>query len=511
MQSYWFLILISLAAAAILKSFLLTLSSAAKGRLPPGPASYPVIGNLIWLKRSVSETETVLRNLHSKIGLTVSLRFGPRLAVFVADRKLAHQALIHNGAVFADRPPPAPLSRITLSNQQNISSSFYGPTWRLLRRNLTSEILHPSRVKCYSHARKWVLHVIKARLVESGRTKRPVQVMEQFQYAMFCLLVFMCFGDKLDEKQISEIERVQLQLLLNNESFGVFSFFPGLAKMVLRKRWSEFLRLRKEQEDVLIPLIRERATKINEDKDEDYVLAYADTLFDLELPDEKRKLTETEMMGLCSEFLIAGADTTATALQWIMANLVKNPQIQNKLLEEIKTLIGNREKIGEGEIGEEELNKLPYLKGVVLEGLRRHPPAHFVLPHAVTEESKLGEYVMPKKGTVNFMVAEMGRDPKVWEDPMSFKPERFVGETAAAFDIKGIKEIKMMPFGAGRRICPGYGLALLHLEYFVANLVWSFDWKAVEGDEVDLSEKQEFTVVMKNPLQANVSPRFGVH
>ncbi|CAN1217705.1 Cytochrome P450 89A9 [Linum perenne] len=102
------------------------------------------------------------------------------------------------------------------------------------------------------------------------------------------------------------------------------------------------------------------------------------------------------------------------------------------------------------------------------------------------------------------MVAEMGRDPKVWEDPMSFKPERFV-------DIKGIKEIKMMPFGAGRRICPGYGLALLHLEYFVANLVWSFDWKAVEGDEVDLSEKQEFTVVMKNPLQANVSPRFGVH
>ncbi|CAN1242632.1 Cytochrome P450 89A2 [Linum perenne] len=167
----------------------------------------------------------------------------------------------------------------------------------------------------------------------------------------------MCFGDKLDEKQISEIERVQFQLLLNNESFCVFSFFPGLAKMVLRKRWSEFLRLRKEQEDVLIPLIRargnlkkERATKINEDEDDDYVLA--DTLVDLELPDEKRKLTETEMMGLCSEFLIAGVDTTATALQWIMANLVKNPQIQNKLLDFFKTLIGNREKIWEGEIGE---------------------------------------------------------------------------------------------------------------------------------------------------------------
>ncbi|CAN1841633.1 Cytochrome P450 89A2 [Linum perenne] len=508
MQSYWSLILISVAAAALLKSLLLTLSSAGKARLPPGPASYPVIGNLIWFRRSLSEIEIILRNLHSKMGPTVTLRFGPRLAVFVADRNLAHQALIHNGAVFADRPPPPPLSRITSSNQQNISSSFYGPTWRLLRRNLTSEILHPSRVKCYSHARSWVLQVIKARLVESAASSQPVQVMDQFQYAMFCLLVFMCFGDKLDEKQISEIERVQRQLLLNNGRFGVLSFFPRLAKMFLRKQWSEFLRLRKEQEDVLIPLIRARenliknkeraSTKINEE--DDYVLAYADTLFDLELPDEKRKLTETEMMGLCSEFLIGGTDTTATALQWIMANLVKHPHIQDKLLEEIKSVIGDQG----GEIGEEELNKLPYLKAVVLEGLRRHPPGHFVLPHAVTEEAKLGEYVMPKKASVNFMVAEMGWDPKVWDDPMSFKPERFVG---ASFDITGSKEIKMMPFGAGRRMCPGYGLALLHLEYFVANLVWSFQWKAVEGDEVDLSEKTEFTVVMKNPLQAHVSPR----
>ncbi|CAN1725570.1 Cytochrome P450 89A2 [Linum perenne] len=133
---------------------LLTLSSAGKARLPPGHASYPVIGNLIWLRRSLSEIEIILRNLHSKMGPTVTLRLGPRLVVFVADRNLAHQALIHNGAVFADRPPPPPLSRITSSNQQNISSSFYGPTWRLLRRNLTSEILHPSRVKCYSHARR---------------------------------------------------------------------------------------------------------------------------------------------------------------------------------------------------------------------------------------------------------------------------------------------------------------------------------------------------------------------
>ncbi|KAJ6366124.1 hypothetical protein OIU77_002660 [Salix suchowensis] len=187
------------------------------------------------------------------------------------------------------------------------------------------------------------------------------------------------------------------------------------------------------------------------------------------------------MVSLCSEFLNAGTDTTSTALQWIIANLVKYQQIQEKLFVEIEGVVQD----GEENIKEEEMQKMPYLKAVILEGLRRHPPGHFVLPHAVTEDVIL----------------------EVWEDPMVFKPERFLESERETFDITGSREIKMMPFGVGRRICPGYGLAMLHLEYFVANLIWKFEWKAVDGDDIDLSEKEEFTVVMKNPLQAQVCPR----
>lgn len=147
---------------------------------------------------------------------------------------------------------------------------------------------------------------------------------------------------------------------------------------------------------------------------------------------------------------------------------------------------------------------MPYLKAVVLEGLRRHPPGHFVLPHKLSQDVELDGYLIPKETLVNFMVADMGWDPKVWEDPMEFRPERFVGE---AFDITGSKEIKMMPFGAGRRVCPAYALAMLHLEYFVGNLMWWFEWRDVEGDEVDLTEEQEFTIVMKHPLRARISQR----
>lgn len=109
------------------------------------------------------------------------------------------------------------------------------------------------------------------------------------------------------------------------------------------------------------------------------------------------------------------------------------------------------------------------------------------------------------------MVAEIAWNPEVWEDPLEFKPERFLtGDGVEAFDVTRSKEIKMMPFDAGRRVCPGNGLGIFHLEYFVANLIWKFKWTAVDGDDVDLSEKKVsalLPVLMQNPLKAHISPR----
>ncbi|KAE8077528.1 hypothetical protein FH972_016085 [Carpinus fangiana] len=519
----WFLILISLCISVLLNRLIVAKKSSKTQQLPPGPFTVPILVRILWLRslrKSFSEFEPIIRNLHTRYGPMVTLRIGKRPVIFVANRDLAHKALVQNGAVFADRPPAFPISKILSSNQHIISSAFYGPTWRILRRNLTSEILHPSRVKSYSRARKWVLDILINRLISHSTTEsgnvNPVVPIDHFQYAMFCLLVLMCFGDKLSETHIKEIEDAQRHLLLGSSRFYMLNFWPTLGKIIFRKRWEEFSELRRSQEDLLMPLIearkrvkQERAGRAKEDDvdtDDEFVVSYVDTLLDLKLPEEKRKLEDGEMISLCSEFLDAGTDTTSTALQWIMANLVKYPNVQERVLAEIKGVVVED---GEKEVKEEDLHKLPYLKAVVLEGLRRHPPGHFVVPHAVTEDVVLDGYLVPKNASLNFMVADMGWDPKVWEDLMAFKPERFLsGGGGEVFDITGSREIKMMPFGAGRRICPGFGLAMLHLEYFVANLVWNFDWKAVDGDEVDLSEKQEVTMVMKYPLKAHLSPRF---
>ncbi|XP_074315799.1 cytochrome P450 89A2-like [Silene latifolia] len=509
----WLAIIIAAYMAVMVKACLwLNNKNKSKNKLPPGPQGVPILTSIQWLRKTTMEVEEALQSIYSKYGPIITLSAVSRPFIFISSPSLAHEALIQKGAIFANRPDALPTARFLTSNQLSISSASYGPTWRLLRRNLMSSVVHPSQAKDFSHARKWVLDILLGRLrgnnvgVGSGETR----VAEHFGYSMFALLVFMCFGDKLPENQIKDIQIIQYQLLTSFNRFQILNLSPALTKILLKTRWKELFNLRSKRSEILLPHIRARMEYYKQntsscDKTKRMATSYVDSLFELEISENghpKRKLTEEELVTLCSEFLNAGTDTTSTALQWIMANLVKFPAIQDKVYQEIKELIGTEAK----EVGDEDLPKMPYLKAVVLEALRRHPPTHFSLPHAVSEEVDLGGYKVPKNAVVFFTFAEMCRDSKVWKDPMEFKPERFMSNEEE-IDITGSREIKMMPFGVGRRICPALRLAMLHLEYYVANLVWNFKWTSPDGYDVDLSEKQEFTIVMKHPLHAHLAPR----
>ncbi|KAL4013481.1 hypothetical protein IC575_025652 [Cucumis melo] len=249
----WFILLISFSICSLLTSIFTLVHTSSK--LPPGPPSIPILTNIQWLRKSTLHIESLLRNFVAKYGPIITLPVGTRPVVFIADPSIAHKALVLNGALFADRPPALPVAKIMSSNQHNINSASYGPLWRLLRRNLTSQILHPSRLKSFSKARKWVLDVLINRFVSHSELGNPVCVIEHFQYAMFCLLVLMCFGDKLEESQIKEIEDVHRVILLNFQSFSNLDLLPKLSKIFFRKRWEAFLESRRNQDKVVIPLI----------------------------------------------------------------------------------------------------------------------------------------------------------------------------------------------------------------------------------------------------------------
>ncbi|KAF0900388.1 hypothetical protein E2562_031581 [Oryza meyeriana var. granulata] len=257
---YSFTTLLCLACSLLLRARA-SASPKAPPPLPPGPRPVPVVGPLLFLARRDFDVEPTLRRIAAKHGPVFSFApLGPsRPTIFVAARGPAHRALVQRGAAFASRPRGGgPASALLTSGGRNVSSAPYGPTWRTLRRCISSGVLNPARLRAFSDARRWVLDVLISRIRGDGDGGSPVTVMEPFQYAMFCLLVYMCFGDRPGDARVREIEALQRDLLGNFLSFQVFAFLPAITKLVFRKRWSTLVSLRRRQEELFVPLIRAR-------------------------------------------------------------------------------------------------------------------------------------------------------------------------------------------------------------------------------------------------------------
>ncbi|KAG6494336.1 cytochrome P450 89A2-like [Zingiber officinale] len=471
-------------------------------KLPPGPPAVPVLGTIpwfLWHRLFLSgEAKDPIRELHARYGPVVNLRIGSLPVVLVAGPALAHEALVELGGAFADRYRLPPSLRFLDGGLHRISTAGYGPTWRRLRLNLVGKVLHPSRVALFAEGRAWALELLVRRLSQQSGGG-PTVVRESFHFGLFALLLFMCFGEKLEDEAIEEIMNAQRSLLLFMDKLGVLALAPSITKRVFWRRRRAAAEMQGKQRELLVPLIKAR--RENRGKPRERVESYVDSLLDLELEaDELRKtLGEDDIAALCGEFLDAGTETTAAALEWIMANLVKHGDIQAKLVEEMGTVVGGGRRVG---IAEEDLERMPYLDAVVKEGLRRHPPAKFLLPHTATAEgATLAGYRIPKTAQIIFEAAGVGWEES-WEDAEAFRPERWEEEGVEAA-LSG-REMRMMPFGAGRRACPAAALAMLHLRYLVANLVWKWEWKAELEEEVDMAEKEEFVVVMKTPLKARL-------
>ncbi|KAJ7539040.1 hypothetical protein O6H91_11G074600 [Diphasiastrum complanatum] len=272
-------------------------------------------------------------------------------------------------------------------------------------------------------------------------------------------------------------------------------FIPWFRFIPWMQSNEEHRQLRQQQLNVVLPLIQE-AKKFHEDG-KLRTGSYIDSLLEIDLQGEK--LSDEHLVTLCSELLNGGTDTTVTTLEWAVANIIIQPQIQAEIVKEIERVVGKRA------VTEEDIHKLPYLEAVVMETLRRHPPGYYTLPHAVTEPCKLRGYDIPLNARVLVSVSSISNDPRIWANPSEFRPDRFLN---LDLDITGSKKITMIPFGAGRRICPGLGLAMLHLNFILARLMQSFEWStSVPGETVDLTGTPEFTMVMKTPLRALIKTR----
>uniref|UniRef100_A0ACD5VDI1 Uncharacterized protein n=1 Tax=Avena sativa TaxID=4498 RepID=A0ACD5VDI1_AVESA len=466
-------------------------------KLPPGPPSLLFVAKFLVLGRSLFQIGPILRGLHARHGPIISIWL-VRTFVFVADRRLAHTILVKAGSNFNDRPPPTEMMGLFFPGA--ITTSAYGAYWRLVRRNLHAQALQPSRLRLLGPARQLARDDIVGSL--RGASGGVVTVRPLLGRCLFELLVFMTLGVRLGREELDELQAMHLQILHAVTAFPVFSIFPFITKRLLRKRWAAYVALQERRSEVLLPLIRARACAQAQPG-----YSYVDSLLELRVAEEGgRALTEAEILTLCSEFMTAAVDTSVSLMEWIMAELVNHPEVQARVYEEVR----EKPELSEGDhhLRGTTATGMPYLKAVVLEGLRLHPGAHLIVPHGVKSDAEIGGYVLPKGAEVNFLVADFGLDETVWPAAREFRPERFLQDSDEV-DITGSKEIKMAPFGAGRRMCPGYMLALLHAEYFVGSLVREFQWlPPTQGqDTVDMTEEVASIITMKQPLRARIIPR----
>lgn len=210
-------------------------------------------------------------------------------------------------------------------------------------------------------------------------------------------------------------------------------------------------------------------------------------------PDE---VNRTHIKSMFLDLFAAGTDTTSNSLEWAMTELLRNPQTMAKAKEELEQIIGKGKIVQETDI-----MKLPYLQCIVKETLRIHPPAPFLIPRKIENEVKLNGYSVPRGTQVLVNVWAIGRDATLWEDSLEFKPERFL---RSGLDVRG-QDFELIPFGAGRRICPGLPLAVRMLPVMLGSLLNNFDWSLDAGispKELDMTEKFGITLQKSHPLSA---------
>jgi len=193
----------------------------------------------------------------------------------------------------------------------------------------------------------------------------------------------------------------------------------------------------------------------------------------------------------------AGTDTISTLLEWSMTELLRHPNIMNKLQEEARSVAGNRTHITEDDLG-----NMKYLQAVVKETLRLHPPIPLLVPRENKQDMTLKGYHIKAGTRVIINAWAIARDPTYWDQPEEFKPERFLN---SSIDVKG-NDFHLIPFGAGRRGCPGIVYAMVANELVLANLVHQFNWELPGGDAgletLDMSETFGLTMHRKTPLLA---------
>nr|AJD87466.1 cytochrome P450 CYP76AD10 [Phytolacca americana] len=469
-------------------------------QLPPGPKPLPIFGNIFELGEKPHRSFARLAKIH---GPLISLKLGSVTTIVVSSSEVAKEMFLKHDQVLANRTIP---DSVRAGNHDKLSMSWLPVSvkWRSLRKIVVVQLFSTQRLDVSQSLRHAKVQQLHEYITECSKKGEPVDIGRAAFTTSLNLLSNTFFSMELANHSSSASQEFKQLMWCIMEEIGrpnYADFFPILGYVdpfgIRRRLAVYFDKLIAVFQEIIRERQKARFTNLSTTND------VLDTLLNLY---QENELSMDEINHLLVDIFDAGTDTTASTMEWAMAELVKNPDIMLKARIEIKQALGNDSSLI---IQESDIAKLPYLQAIVKETLRLHPPTVFLLPRKAEANVQLYGYLIPKNAQLLVNLWAIGRDPNVWNDPLVFSPERFLASSSCEIDVKG-RHFELLPFGAGRRICPGLTLAYRMLNLMLVTLVNSFDWKledVTSAKDLDMDEKFGITLQKVKPLQLIPIPK----
>ncbi|KAG5542043.1 hypothetical protein RHGRI_021776 [Rhododendron griersonianum] len=452
--------------------------------LPPSPSpALPIIGHLHLLKKPLPRTLSALSKTHGPI---LSLRFGSRPVLLVSSPSAAEECFTRNDVVFANRPKLLAGKHLGY-NYTTLVWASYGQHWRNLRRLVSTEILSANRIQMFKTIRvdevRWLLGRVYGNC--SGGDFAAVE--------MKTVLYF----HRQDETR--KFKEMVTEIFELSGGANIGDFLPFLNWVGLNGLDKRLKVLKQKRDKLMQDLIEEhRKEKKSESScDQQTSKTMTDVLLSLQ-ENEPAYYTDEFIRGLMQVMLTTGSDTSAGTIEWALSLLLNNPDTLKKAYMEIKSRIGEQNRLLE----ESDLNELPYLQQIIKETLRMCPPTRLNAPRESSEECTVGGFRIPRGTMLVVNIWAIQNDSDLWPEPTKFKPERWGERDDDGFSF--------FPFGFGRRRCPGEGLAMRVIGLVLGSLIQCFEWERDGEEMVDMTEGSGLTAPKAQPLVAKCRPRHAM-
>ncbi|KAF0921277.1 hypothetical protein E2562_003085 [Oryza meyeriana var. granulata] len=474
-------------------------TSSGDSRRPPGPAPVFLLGNVFDLQ---GELHLALATLAEKHGPVMSLKLGTTNAVVASSAAAARDALQRYDHLLAARSISDAGRALGNHERSIIWLPSNSPLWKRLRAVCTNHLFSARGLDATRAVREEKVRELVGYLRARADARKAVDVGRVVFSAVLNLVSNVLFSE--DVADLSSDRAQELEMLVRDTVEEVTKpnlsdLFPVLAALDLQGRRRRNAVHISKFHDFFDEIISRRQNADGERKED-----FLDVLLQLHSVDQ---LSLETIKSFLLDLFAAGTDTNSITVEWAMAELLRHPAVMSKVRTELQDALGSKQHPDESDIG-----RLPYLSAVVMETMRLHPPSPLLMPHeAIVDGAAVGGYAVPKGTKVIVNVWSIMRDPSSWARPEQFEPERFAGagdadeHAPAACSFRGGELLEFMPFGAGRRACPGTPMATRVVTLILASLLHAFEWRLPDGMrpcDVDVRGRFGTSLNMVTPLKA---------